>query len=281
MDALDLNLPCSLEPTGILFVASDRGDRQTLRLNHSWIFLFVARGELVVSCGSEIRLGPQEGLLLRQWTPRTIGLRRGEGAEYYALKFKDASRGNQAGSLGLSVPARGLCARPDRLTDLLRRYLAEHRRKGSTQWVLYNLLILILCEFSAAAGGPEGQRAEGSSRETIASMVDAYIAAHYRESIATADVARDLRYSPGYLERAYRKERGVSVRNAIHLRRIREARAQLILQRERHVSEIAALCGYADAAYFRRVFKRTTNMTPVRFRSVNSGRRPDEYTRAV
>ncbi len=278
-EGLDLNLPCSLEPTGAIFVSSDHGVSQNLRLSGSWVFIFVARGELVVATGrSETRLGARDGLLMYQGHARTMSLRQGEGAEYYAVRFREVSPGPRGSPAVLSAPARGRCARPDRLTDLLRRYIAEHRRRGSTQWVLYNLLVLILCEFAASAGRPEN--VEESRLETIASMVDAFIAGHYRETITTADVARELRYSPGYLERAYRRERGVSVRNAIHLRRIREARAQLLLQRERHVSEIAALCGYNDAAYFRRVFKRTTNMTPVRFRSINAGRSADVDTRA-
>jgi YesN/AraC family two-component response regulator len=33
---------------------------------------------------------------------------------------------------------------------------------------------------------------------------------------------------------------------------------------------VAALCGYADAGYFRRVFKRTTNLTPRGYRLMHA-----------
>ncbi len=279
--SLDLGLVCSLEPAGSLFVAADSAASQMLRLSDSYLFVFIARGEVsVVAERSEMRLRAQDAVLLHYDASRAIVFHHVDAAEFYALKFKSVAHGSRGTSPPLFVPARGTVVSPERLTDLLRRYIAEQKRRGSTQWALYNLLVLILCEFSAAAGGSLDARPVSSGLETIASMVDAYIAAHYREAVCTIDIAQELRYSPGYLERAYRRERGISVRSALHLRRIREARAQLLLQRETHVSEIAAQCGYGDVAYFRRVFKRTTNMTPVSFRTINAGRRDGDFTRA-
>lgn len=269
--SLELSLACALEPTGALFVSAGSRESQTLRMNDCYLFVFVARGELrAASERSETRLAAREAALLHCDAGRTVVFHHGGGSEFYAVKFKACPHANRGTARHLAVPARAVLACPERLTDLLRRYMTEQRRRRSSLWALYNLLVLILCEYAAAAGGSLEARPASSGLEGIASMVDAYIAAHYREPICTLDIARELRYSPGYLERAYRRERGISVRSAIHLRRIREARAQLLLQREMHVSEIAAQCGYGDAAYFRRVFKRTTNMTPLHFRSINT-----------
>jgi YesN/AraC family two-component response regulator len=109
-----------------------------------------------------------------------------------------------------------------------------------------------------------------AGRESIASRVDAYVAAHYHEPIGTTDIARELRYNPDYLERSFRLERRMSIREAVHARRIKEARAQLLLQRTQDVAQIAALCGYTDLGYFRRVFKRATNMTPRGYRRMHA-----------
>lgn len=280
MKSMDLGLAHTLEPAGSLFVATDSSGSQMLRLSDSYLFVFIARGEVSVAADrSEMHLRARDALLLHHSASRAIVFHYGSGAEFYALKFKEIQHASRGTDPPLFIPARGSVCSPERLTDLLRRYISEQRRRGSTPWALYNLLVLILCEFSAAAGGSLEARPVSSGLETIASMVDAYIAAHYREAISAIDVAQELRYSPGYLERTYRRERGISVRSAIHLRRIREARAQLLLQRETRVSEIAAQCGYADVAYFRRVFKRTTNMTPVSFRTTNSGRAVGDFTR--
>jgi YesN/AraC family two-component response regulator len=111
--------------------------------------------------------------------------------------------------------------------------------------------------------------------------VDAFIAAHYHETLSTPDIAAELRYNPDYLERAYRQERRMSIREAIHARRINEARAQLLLLRKQGVAQIAALCGYTDAGYFRRLFKRATHMTPHGYRAVNTAFLPDGAPRAA
>ncbi|HUJ77207.1 MAG TPA: helix-turn-helix transcriptional regulator [bacterium] len=281
MSGLELGLACALEPTGALFVPAGPAGNQTLRLHDCCLFVFVAHGELeAVSGRSEKRLPAGHAALFQCDAGRAVVFHHDAGAEFYALKFKVSPHLPRARHL--AMPARGKVDYPERLTDLLRRYVMEQRRRRPSLWALYNLLVLVLCEYAAAPGGSLEAKPSCSGLEAIASMVDAYVAAHYREPICANDIARELRYSPGYLERAYRRERGISVRSAIHLRRIREARAQLLLQREVHVSEIAAQCGYGDAAYFRRVFKRTTHMTPLHFRSINSGpadgRRAREFT---
>jgi AraC-like DNA-binding protein len=130
-------------------------------------------------------------------------------------------------------------------------------------------MVLALCELARSSHVEEGAAAREAGRESIASRVDAFIAAHYHEPVATPDIARELHYNADYLERAFRMERRMSIREAVHARRIKEARAQLLLQRTQGVAEIAALCGYTDPGYFRRVFKRATNMTPRGYRLVN------------
>jgi len=281
MSGLELGLACALEPTGALFVPAGPAGNQTLRLHDCCLFVFVAHGELeAVSGRSEKRLPAGHAALFQCDAGRAVVFHHDAGAEFYALKFKVSPHLPRARHL--AMPARGKVDYPERLTDLLRRYVMEQRRRRPSLWALYNLLVLVLCEYAAAPGGSLEAKPACSGLEAIASMVDAYVAAHYREPLCANDIARELHYSPGYLERAYRRERGISVRSAIHLRRIREARAQLLLQREVLVSEIAAQCGYGDAAYFRRVFKRTTHMTPLHFRSINSGSADDlrarEYT---
>jgi YesN/AraC family two-component response regulator len=146
----------------------------------------------------------------------------------------------------------------------------EVRRPLPSRAVLHHLLVLALCEMALSAHVLDGAEEREAGRESIASRVDAYIAAHYHEPISTTDIARELRYNPDYLERAFRMERRMSIREAVHERRIKEARAQLLLQRTQDVAQIAALCGYTDPGYFRRVFKRATNMTPRGYRLVHA-----------
>jgi YesN/AraC family two-component response regulator len=163
---------------------------------------------------------------------------------------------------------------PGRLKNLVRMFMGETHRYGGSPLVLHHLLVLMLCEMTRASHLRSESEVREDNLESVASRVDACIAAHYHESIGTPDIAVELRYNPDYLERAYRAERHFSIREAIHARRIREARAQLLLQSSLGISEIAALCGYADTGYFRRVFKRATSMTPHGYRVTHAPDRP-------
>jgi two-component system response regulator YesN len=49
---------------------------------------------------------------------------------------------------------------------------------------------------------------------------------------------------------------------------VRVNRAKFMLQSYRmSVKEIAATCGYSDAAYFCRVFRKVTGLTPMQYRT--------------
>ncbi len=266
--------PGALQPREAILEVSDSPTSRILRLRDSYVLIFVAHGRLdVLADHFRLQLKASEALLLFNHQSEKIALCGYDEAEFYALGFRFSSHTlcNSGPSYNLFVPAHATLPRPERLTDLLRRYIAEQQRTGLSRLILYHFIVLALCEIAQAAGNASKAQCQESGFEIIASSVDAYIAAHYGESMGTLDIARELRYNPGYLERSYRQERGISLRQAIHNRRIKEACAQLLLQKDSPVSEIAGMCGYHDTTYFRRAFKQATNMTPSRFRTVNSG----------
>jgi len=233
--------------------------------------LFVVQGHLDLEIGgSHFALGPAEAYLAEPLPRDLVRLSYGTDADFYLVQFRRPEQSARVPRRRIEVPNHVATRNPGRLTDLLRMFMEQTRRPGPSRLVLHHLLVLILCEMASSSLVSGETRAREDGLESMASRVDAYIAAHYHEHIGTPDVAQELRYNPDYLERAYRTERRMSIRQAIHARRIREARAQLVLQSARGVAEIAALCGFADPAHFRRVFKRATSMTPHDFRTRNA-----------
>lgn len=267
-NGLSVAFACPFEPIEASFAVSDSAGSRTLRLHNSHVLIFAVRGGICVHTKlNQVDLGAEEALLLHVQGLEKVTLGICDNAEFYSVRFRFFPAASAGASL--DVPEHVRVRRPERLTDLLRRYIAEEKRDHASRLMLYHLLALALCELSCST---EEARAipDEPGFEIVASRVDAYIAAHYSEAIGTPEIARELRYNPEYLERAYRQERGISIREAIHRRRIKEARAQLLLQGERRVADIAAMCGFSDTGYFRRVFKRVTNMTPNGFRTINS-----------
>ena len=256
----------SVEPAGLT----------GLHAVHENVLLFVARGMVAVRGGS---VGPGEAYLVPAFRGEIV-LQRSPSSELYVLFFRQppvraaGSRRRVADAEGwhhrLEIPDHVTVLRPARLTHLLRRLMDETRRPSPSRALLHHLVALALCELAHSSRPSERREDRETSLESIASRVDAYIAAHYHEPIGTPDIAAELHYNPDYLERAYHLERRISIREAVHDRRIKEVRAQLLLQRGKGVAEVAALCGYSDPAYFRRVFKRATNMTPCGYRRVHA-----------
>jgi AraC-like DNA-binding protein len=265
-DQLNIAFTCPFRATDATHVAAEAGGTRTFAAGPSTSLLFIARGKLeVVSRDQRQSMGASDALFLPPDMLERLTLRYETDVEYYALRFRLAR--NRGEVLELSVPELVTVPRPGRLTYILHRYMEEFAREQPSRLILYHLLVLALFELSHSCGKEAGIEPEAPCLETIASWVDAYIAAHYHEAIGTPDIASALRYNPDYLERAYHRKKGFSIREAIHQRRMKEAQAQLLLQSERRVAEIAALCGYNDAGYFRRVFKRSTKMTPRSFRA--------------
>jgi AraC-like DNA-binding protein len=253
-------------------LAGEQAGVTGVRVSGDACLLFTVHGGCVVHTDTEnLDLHASEALL-RSNAREEITFFRSPATEVYFLRFRAPRSPAQAPRHRLEVPDHVTVLRPGRLTHLLRRLVDETRRPLPSRAVQHHLVVLALCELARSSRVQDADDEGEAGRESIASRVDAYIAAHYHEPVGTIDIARELRYNPDYLERAFRMERHMSIREAVHARRIKEASAQLLLQSTQDVAQIAALCGYTDPGYFRRVFKRATNMTPRGYRLVHAAR---------
>ena len=291
-DGLRLEFIRPFEPVEASHILAEHPGTRVIRPGSSVCLIFNVHGGLVVEDGRvERELQPNVALLLEPCGSSPVRLTNRAETDFYLLRFRWAPTGAHTAQV-LQVPSHATVLRPARLTHLLRMYIEKAKREStsvappnqpntSSALILHHLLVLALCELARSSQDGMLMPAREPGLASIASRVDAFVAAHYHETISTPDIAADLRYNPDYLERAYRQERGMSIREAIHTRRINEARAQLLLLRQQGVAQIAALCGYTDAGYFRRLFKRATHMTPHGYRAVHTAFLPDDAARAA
>ena len=118
-------------------------------------------------------------------------------------------------------------------------------------------------EERAAAGEEEdGLQRLGQIREDIA----AYIREHYTEELSMQDVARAMNYSDAYFCKLFKQCFKVNFSAWLNEFRVEKAK-ELLTATRLSVREVSIACGYADANYFARVFKRITGMTPSEYRS--------------
>lgn len=92
----------------------------------------------------------------------------------------------------------------------------------------------------------------------------------YNPELNVTFMAQRLACSADYLSHVFHKETGETLIHYIHRQRMRGA-LEVIGNPALTVSEIAWACGFADAGYFTRVFRKHTGMTPQAYRKHLSG----------
>ncbi len=100
-----------------------------------------------------------------------------------------------------------------------------------------------------------------------------YIDDNYNRNISLEELAQACHVNKYYLSHLFSRIQGVSIGKYILCRRIDEAK-RLLLLGELSVGAVAEECGFDDASYFSRVFKKETGQTPRMFR------RTGHYTKA-
>ena len=119
-----------------------------------------------------------------------------------------------------------------------------------------------------------GDIAEGAGEEDLADRrmgqirenIERYIREHYNTEISMQSVARAMNYSDAYFCKLFKQ--CFKVNFSAWLNEYRIDRAREMLQNTRlSVREVSTACGYSDANYFARVFKRVTGKTPSEYRN--------------
>ena len=120
-----------------------------------------------------------------------------------------------------------------------------------------------------AASGPETQERilhnilEHAS--DLPRQVAQYITEHFATQISRDELALATQVSADYLSRVFRKETGMTPWQFLNRYRVLQAQ-KLLLSSKHSVTEIAAMVGFNDPAYFVRVFHRETGKAPQQYR---------------
>lgn len=106
------------------------------------------------------------------------------------------------------------------------------------------------------------------SRQTYSYIVQScleYIDFHYQEGLSLDSMAQMHAVTNSYLSALFKKETGMTITEYINTTRIRQALI-LLNTTNNSIQSIALQCGFPDANYFTRVFKKYQGMTPKEYR---------------
>jgi AraC-like DNA-binding protein len=254
---------------GGLFVSPGFGIHAE-RIIDSYELIFVTQGHLDIFEGDRaFHLGRSQTLLLYPAVRHGGLLPYTADVNFYWAHFR--LREVASSGTTLSVPKAASIRDPEALSELFCRFISDQESGILDRCSAAQLIALMLCLVAEGAKQERPVPDKGRARPARSALVDAvrrYIDAEYRKPISTSEIARVLKYNPDYLERVFRRQEGLSIVDAIHQKRISAARASLHHDVRRNINEIGYECGYSDAGYFRRMFKRLTGLMPREFRSL-------------
>lgn len=103
------------------------------------------------------------------------------------------------------------------------------------------------------------------SRNALVGKAQRDILDHLFSPLSLADVSNHLGVSPAHLARCFQKELHLTVNQYIAQQKI-DAAKSLLRTTTRDVREISDALSFSSAAYFGKVFRQQTGMTPTQFR---------------
>ncbi|QQO09172.1 response regulator transcription factor [Breznakiella homolactica] len=121
-----------------------------------------------------------------------------------------------------------------------------------------DLVQSIITRLEAGAAGT------GDSGNPLVNRVTAIIRNEYMEDLSLDSLADRLKVSPEYLSSLVSKHLGTSFISCLTQCRLEHAKA-LLASGNGRISEIALACGYRDAGYFCKVFKKNLGISPGEF----------------
>ncbi|MBA5779455.1 helix-turn-helix domain-containing protein [Stappia sp. F7233] len=101
--------------------------------------------------------------------------------------------------------------------------------------------------------------------DSVVRRAEDWLASHFREERAVAGVVADCRIPERSLKRRFKQATGASLMDYVQNLRIEEAK-RLLENDSVSAERIASVVGYGNPAFFRRLFKRCTGLTPGAYR---------------
>lgn len=98
-----------------------------------------------------------------------------------------------------------------------------------------------------------------------------YIEENKNKKIKLEDIAKTVGFSYAYFSSLFKKETGQTLTDYIQNARIQDAK-QLLIQKDKNVTEVAALVGYNDVKFFNKQFKKTVGISPNEYHKMFSER---------
>lgn len=123
-------------------------------------------------------------------------------------------------------------------------------------------LVSLLLKFKSQF---ETQKTPVEKYSPLVEQTIAYVRTNLKESISRETITNELHISEGHISHLFKKETGMSLTEYITNMRINKAK-ELLKDTNDSIAEICEQIGYNYQAYFTKIFKEKTGMSPMQYR---------------
>ena len=117
-----------------------------------------------------------------------------------------------------------------------------------------------MCRRHTVSESDGNQKPLSKTNETVKEVIE-YINTHFAEKLSLDSIAKQIHLRKYHSARIFRDCTGSTVTDQINIRRCAEAK-NLITTSDTSISEIATICGFENASYFSKVFKKHFGIKP-------------------
>ncbi|POP45363.1 AraC family transcriptional regulator [Superficieibacter electus] len=254
---LSIALPVKVQNGG-LFISRGLGRHPARKLT-SWEVIFVEKGTLAIQEEENVfRVNAGESLVL--WPQRYhVGTEDfPDDLKFYWLHFEVTTEAHPGEWITrLAVPQHVKVSDPQYIISLFRQFLNE--QESMQRSVALELALLLILQHIAL--GADHKASQDDAGTALAWKAQQLIRTQFHLPLSTSTLAKELHCNADYLGRVYRRVFRLTLTEAIHRQRVRAAEKMLISD-ARSLKEVAGLCGFSDAGYFRHIFRKYTGLTP-------------------
>ena len=210
---------------------------------------FIKTGDCVyINCRNQYA---HESTAEHPWTLMWVHF-NGNGADDFYQTYQEQERGS------IFHPPD-----PAPFTDSLTALYSLMHEKPSLMELYAHRYLTDLITLCFTGGRPEAGQEDSVSPKLLS--VRQYLEEHYMEKITLEELSSRFFISKYHLSREYKKHYGITIGNDLTARRLSHAKSLLRFS-DGSIEGIAAACGFSDAGYFIKVFRRSEGMTPLEYR---------------
>ena len=153
----------------------------------------------------------------------------------------------------------------ERISECINNIIEELNQKLtgyelSVKSYIFRLMVLLLRNHTYTTLSPKEYNTRIKNLNII-NIVLQYIEKNYKESITVEQLSEMANFSKYYFLRLFKKTTGKSLIDYINFIRINKAE-NMLNETDKNITEIAFSCGFNDANYFNRVFKKYKGRPP-------------------